>query len=580
MRLIHAALAAISGERPDQGRIAPACVSAEHQPVEAVIFGPSAPDRNKRILQRGSDCIEVNCCAGRRAHDNIVDPVGLGRIVGWLFRRTDRIAGLEIHEETHLLEDWHTGRQRDRTIAGVYLDPYLVVGIPFQPVGARQDGVTGRQICHRRNIAHRLVRPEGFAIGCIESPDEGTCIFLMCAFKVRLDQRRPEALLPCSRDLDDTLLERRKVRQGMALSQPDFEMDPDQGLGIKIRSEARHMPIISGDQFLRDALTHGGVIGFTRHIDDCGDKPVKLVLLHEQARAWPPDQMQRADNDRMEDFRRGLKQLVTRPGFQQIGQRLFGMSAGRCARSFEDGGNSTADQRDRAGRFVIGLGGEKAEEANFTIHPALRIIFLHADIVASDPAVHEAGQRRFGNKDRIRFRQMCANLRRQHEGFGLARQNVQFFIAQHAQIGALHHDRLFGQHLPIGICLEFVFAAAEEHEMFPRKPFQEGNCFVAVHLFEMRDALQPVDLLLHARPHGLKVRYGNRIVRQRQANSGFQARRLIMGQDRQMNLDDGHAAPVLSFDNRMKQGRDLKPLRAALAKHRIHEEWHVRAGSL
>ena len=88
----------------------------------------------------------------------------------------------------------------------------------------------------------------------------------------------------------------------MALVQPDLEMDPDQRLGVEIRPEAGHAALVGRDQFLRDALAHRRVIGLARHIDDGGDKPVELVLPHEQTRARPANQVQRADDDRMQDL--------------------------------------------------------------------------------------------------------------------------------------------------------------------------------------------------------------------------------------------------------------------------------------
>ena len=256
------------------------------------------------------------------------------------------------------------------------------------------------------------------------------------------------------------------------------------------------------------------------------------------------------------------------------------MPAGGRAGGFEDGRDTAADQRNGAGRLIIGFGREQAEKAHFAIHAALRVIFLHADIVAGHPAVHEAHQRRFGNKDRIRLGQMRADLGRQNQGLGFRREHVEFLIAQNAQIGALDHDRLFGQHMPVRIRLELIFTAPQEHEMLAREPFQEGNSLVAVHVLQMGHALQAVDLLLHAGTHGLEICDGHSIVRERLTHPGLQPDGLFMCQNGQMDLNDRHAAAILQLDDRVEQRRHLESLRAAFAEHRIHEERHVGADGL
>ena len=110
LRLVHAALAAIAGQRADQGGVAPACIGAEDQLVEAVILGASAPDRHEGVFQFRTDGVEINRGVARHAHDHVMDPIGLRRVLSRLLGWPDRIAGLEIDEESHLFEDRHTGR--------------------------------------------------------------------------------------------------------------------------------------------------------------------------------------------------------------------------------------------------------------------------------------------------------------------------------------------------------------------------------------------------------------------------------------------------------------------------------------
>ena len=111
--------------------------------------------------------------------------------------------------------------------------------------------------------------------------------------------------------------------------------------------------------------------------------------------------------------------------------------------------------------------------------------------------------------------------------------------------------------------------------MFLRKPFQEGHGLVPVGVLEMRTALQPLDLLLHAAAHRFEV--GNRhcIVGQGPAYSGLDPFRFFMRQNGKMNLNDRNLAAILHGHDRVEQRRHLESLSATFPQHRIHQKRHV-----
>ena len=141
------------------------------------------------------------------------------------------------------------------------------------------------------------------------------------------------------------------------------------------------------------------------------------------------------------------------------------MPAGGGAGGGHDLLYTAAHEGDRAGRLVIGFGRKEAKEADFPVHPPLGVIFLHADIVALDAAVHAAWQGGLGDDEWHRRLQEIPDLAGQNQGFAVAAEHVEIFVAQNAEIGALHHERLGRLHPALSIGFEIIFAGTEKNEM-------------------------------------------------------------------------------------------------------------------
>ena len=358
----------------------------------------------------------------------------------------------------------------------------------------------------------------------------------------------------------------------------DLEMHTRQRTGIEIRLEACQAAVIGARQNVRNPFTKRGIVGFARDVNNRGDKPVKLVPAQEQARAGAPDQVQRAHDHGSELFGRRLEQLVARPGFQEIGNRLFRVPAGCRAGRGNHFQNATANERNGPRGLIIRLSREQAQEPDFAIHAAFGVIFLHADVIAGDPAMNAAHQCGFRHDQRERLGQQFTNRRRQDQGLGIARQDVHVLIAQQAQIAAFDHDRFFRQHAAIRIGLEAILAATEEDKMVLRQPFKEGDRFMRVCVLRLFQKRQAADLRAHPLFHRFEVSDHLRNRLKRPAHALDQTARLLLGQARQVDLDHGNHAAILEAHDRVEQGPHFKALVGTFAKKGIDQEGHVRPG--
>ena len=106
--LVHPALPAIGGKRPDERRLAPGRTGHQDEFVEAIVFGAPTPDREEGLFEIAGNIGKVQrrtiCCA----HVKGMNPIDIGRVCHRLFRRADRIAGLEIDEEAEIFKHRHT----------------------------------------------------------------------------------------------------------------------------------------------------------------------------------------------------------------------------------------------------------------------------------------------------------------------------------------------------------------------------------------------------------------------------------------------------------------------------------------
>ena len=210
-------------------------------------------------------------------------------------------------------------------------------------------------------------------------------------------------------------------------------------------------------------------------------------MAQEYLGARPADQVKRAHDHGSEQRGAGLEEFVARPGLDKVGEGLFGMAARGSAGRGHDLLHAAAHEGDRAGGLVIGFGSEQAEEADFTVHPALCVVFLDADIVARHAAVDTAWQRGLRNDQRRGMGKELADRLVDHQRFGIARKDVEVLVAQDAEVRALDHLRLCRQHAAFGIGGEVILAATEEDVVIFLQPFEKGDGLVA---FGRRDVAE------------------------------------------------------------------------------------------
>ena len=575
LRLIEAALAAVGGECADQRGLAPGGAGSEHETVEPVIVGFAAPDGDEGIFQRAGETGQRQRRAVRRFHGEGVDPVDVRRIGDRLERRADGVAGFELHEETQVLEHRHAARKRNGAVAREDLDTDFRGIVGVVATGARDHRATGAESGHAGDVAQGLVRREGFAVGGVEGADKGTGPFPVAAGEIGTHEQVAEALVPGAGERDDLVFDLGRVRLRMAGRKADLEVNARHRSGVEVRLERAQLALVGLGEHGAHALAQGSVIGFARDEDERGDEPVELVAAQEDFRPGTAYQVQRAHDHRAEQRGPRLEQLVARPGLDQVGERLLRMSAGGGAGGGHDLLHAAAHERDRARGLVIGFGGEQAEEADFAVHAALRVVFLDADIVARHAAVHAARQGRLGDDQRRRMAEKIADLLGQHERFAVGREDVEVLVAQDAEVRAVDHQRLSGQDAAGLVRIEIIFAAAEEHIVLLQQPFEKGDGFVALDRRDVLQAGQAFHLGAHPGLHGAVVGDGALHIGERGAGAGLEEARLAGRQERRVYLDDGDHPPVGEGDDRVEERLHFMALRGAFVEKRIDEEGHV-----
>ena len=485
-----------------------------------------------------------------------------------------------MHEEAEILEHRHAARERDGAVTRENLDTDFRGIVGVAAIGARDHGPAGAEGGHAGDVAQGFVRREGFAVGGVEGADEGAGPFPVAAGQVGTHQQVPETLVPGAGERDDLVFDLGGVRLRMAGREADLEVHARHRAGVEVRLEGAQFALVGLGEHGAHALAQGGVIGFARDEDERGDEPVELVAAQEDFRPGTADQVERAHHHRAKQGRAGLEEFVARPGLDQVGERLFRVSARGGAGGGHDLLHAAAHEGNRARGLVIGFGGEQAEEADLAIHAALRVVLLDADIVARHAAVHAARQGRLGDDQRRRMAEKIADFLGQHERLAVGREDVEVFVAQDAEVGAVDHQRLGRQDAAGLVRLEIIFAAAEENVVLLQQPFEEGDGFVAL---DRRDVLQTREAFhLGAHPglHGAVVGDGALHIGERGACAGFEQARLARREQRGVDLDDRYHLPVSQADDRVEEGFHLVALRGALVEERIDEEGHVGTGGL
>ena len=312
-------------------------------------------------------------------------------------------------------------------------------------------------------------------------------------------------------------------------------------------------------------------------------EPVEGVAAFEQAHTRPVIEVQDAPRLAEQLVLAHLEEFVAGMVFDQGLQALFVVAAGRHAGPGQDVGDLLADQRHGAGRLIIGLGGEQADEADLAIGLAGGVVAFDADVIHVAAAVHPRPYVGFGDGQRRVAEQPILDLAQQDRRFVGAAQHGARGVAQHAQAVLGLVERLFRRIVPVLQARIFVDPGAEEDELIGLQPAEEGH-FLGGGAPGVQ--LQFGDGLAHQFEHRREIVHGGAHVLQGRGYAPHQgllavrADRIEDHLDHRFAPDDaGHAALAgaiaLDLDDRMEQRAHRQALLGDLAHDRIDQEGGV-----
>ena len=435
-------------------------------------------------------------------------------------------------------------------------------------------------------VAQRFRRREAVAVRDGEFPGDGDELAVDAIFGCRLSQ----GVLPCPDDVANRRLQRlNRYGRRRTSCAADNEMHPGQAAFEESGIKGRDMAVEDGPEIIADAFANAGIIVVARHIDDRGDEAVEGIGADEDAHART---FAESENDFRVFFQQrdvDLEKLVAGIGFQHVDERLAGM-----VRRVETGLRHyrfrlEAQIGDRHDRARIGGRGEEADDPELALQLSLFVEGLDADVIEIDPAMDNGFHIRLGHDQRIGAGQEGADFGRRDDRFLAAPQHPHIRVLQYAEprlVGALHGAAFRAA----GVA---IFAHAEESEIVVPQPFEEGDRLGNGRLFQRGVGISVfADRLVQPREHGAPVMHRQPHLLQNRGKLRFQRRRLAVGEQCHMDMDNADAIVLLAavrlLDERgdarfsMFDGEDgvndekwLPGLFGDFGENRIEEEGHI-----
>ena len=503
---------------------------------------------------------------------------------GGLARPADGEARLGHRLQAHVVEDRQHVGQRRRQGAAIELEAELDRVVGGRAIGAHGHfPVLGHGVDHGQ-ARQGLFRREAVAVAGGER-------LAVAAQGFGHLGRRPagrahgvlEAIFPGAGRLGDGDLQRLQVRRGVvARGEADDVVDARQRRVGEAGIGGRDPAAIGAGQDPPGPRRQIRVIVVARQEQQDRGEALEGVLALEDAHPRPVVEVEDAQRLVEQLALAHLEQLVARIVLDDVPQALFVVAARRGFGAVQDVGDLFADQRHGAGRLVIGLGGEQADEADLTDRAALGVEALDAHIVhvatPVDPALDVGlgdGQRRIGQ-------QAILDVGQQDGGLVGAPQDVAAGVAQHAQAVLGLVQRLLGRVVAAPGARIFVDPPAQEHELLGLQPGQEGDLFrpgpVAL--------LQLGERLAHQVQHRREVIHGGADVLQGLGDARDQGLLAVGADAVQDHLDHGFAAGcarlapeagavALRLDDGVEQGADREALVGDFAHDRVDQERRV-----
>ena len=295
-----------------------------------------------------------------------------------------------------------------------------------------------------------------------------------------------------------------------------------------------------------------GIVALARHVHQHRGETVIGVAAFEQAHARPVVEVQDVERGDQQVVGRHLEEFVARMVLDDILQALLVVAARQDVGLGQHAIELGADQRHLAGRPVIGLGGEQADETHLAGGLAVGAVALDPHIVHVAAPVDQAAHVGLGDHHG-RVGQALADLGRQHRRLGGAAQHGALGIAQHAQAVLRLVERLLGRIVAIGQARVLVDPGAQIDEVLVVQPVEEGHVlFPRGHLRLARQGpcAQFGGGLAHQGQHGGEVVDRGPHVRQGRLHPLDQGRLAVGADPVQHYLDHGfahrRAAPAAS----------------------------------
>ncbi len=192
-------------------------------------------------------------------------------------------------------------------------------------------------------------------------------------------------------------------------------------------------------------------------------------MADEEAQPLAVAQVQDVEGEAGEGVLVGLEELVARVGLEDVQQRLAVVRAGPYPRALDQPAHLAPEQRDVAGRAVVGAGGEQAQEPVLADDAAVRGVAFDPDVIEIRVAVDRRAGVGLGEDQRLaRIGGALADHRRQL-GEGLRGRLLEVLEDALAVLGlALEVEA-------VGAAHQRVAAVAEKGEVVRGEPLQKGH---------------------------------------------------------------------------------------------------------